>query len=124
MLQRVTAHDMAESKNPTVHRFESLGKYIERRHPDNIRTLGVMRRHQPTSAAVAEEDNIAFLDDVVFAFEAHLGFFFCGGDAACGEEIFAAYDFRANKAFLDVAVNFTGGFDSGGPFADTLAVRG
>ena len=71
-----------------------------------------------SSAAVAEQDDVAFLDDVVAAFEAHLGFFTCGGDAARGEKIVPAHDFRADETFFDVAVNFACGFDGGGAFSN------
>jgi hypothetical protein len=70
------------------------------------------------SAAMAKEDNIAFLDDILFPFEADLSFFLCSGNAARGEEVFAANDFGANEALFDVAVNFTRGFDGSGAFAN------
>ena len=60
---------------------------------------------------MAEENHVAFLDDVVSAFEANLGFFAGGGDAACGEEVVPANDFGADEALFDVAVNFAGGFN-------------
>jgi len=70
------------------------------------------------SSAVAEENNIAFLNNVFFSFQADLGFFFGGVDAPGGEKIFAANDFSANKTLFDVAVNFPGGFDGGVTPAD------
>jgi hypothetical protein len=69
-------------------------------------------------AGVAEQDDVAFLDDVFLAFEADLGFFAGGGEAACGEEIVPADDFGANETFFDVAVDGAGGFDGVGIFVN------
>src|SRR2546427_103366 len=64
------------------------------------------------------EDDVAFLDDVLLAFETDLGSLFGSGDAAGGEEVVPANDFRANEALFDVAVNGAGGFDGGRAFVD------
>src|SRR6266403_1537539 len=56
------------------------------------------------SAAMAEENDVAFLDDVLFAFEAHLRLF------ARRQEIIPADYFGANEAALYVGVNCAGCF--------------
>ena len=67
---------------------------------------------------MAEQDDVAFLDDVVAAFEADFALFAGVREASGGEQIFAAHDFGADETFFDVAVDFASGFDGGGAFAD------
>src|ERR1700739_1598938 len=58
-----------------------------------------------SSAAVAEQDDVAFLNDVILPFQAHLGALAGGRHAARGEPIVPADDFGANEAALDVGVD-------------------
>src|SRR2546427_12099498 len=67
---------------------------------------------------MAEEDDVAFLDDVVAAFEANFALFAGMCEASGGEQVFAAHNFGADETFFDVAVDFAGGFDGGGGSAD------
>src|SRR5947199_10836508 len=67
---------------------------------------------------MAEEDDVAFLDDVVAAFEANFALFAGMCEASGGEQVFAAHNFGADETFFDVAVDFAGGFDGGGASAD------
>src|SRR6266576_3339399 len=62
------------------------------------------------SAAMAEENDVAFLDDVLFAFEAHLSLFARRREASRRQEIIPADYFGANEAALYVGVNCAGCF--------------
>src|ERR1700739_4565158 len=58
-----------------------------------------------SSAAVAEQDDAAFLNDVILPFQAHLGALAGGRHAARGQQIVPADDFGANEAALNVRVD-------------------
>jgi len=59
---------------------------------------------------MAEENDVAFLDDVLFAFEAHLRLFARRREASRHQEIIPADYFGANEAALYVGVNCAGRF--------------
>src|SRR5579863_2586216 len=56
-------------------------------------------------AAVAEQNNVAFLNDVFLPFEAHLRAFARRRKASCSKQIFTAHHFGTNEAALNVRVN-------------------
>ncbi len=59
---------------------------------------------------VPEQNYVAILDDVLFAFEFQLGFFFGRGETAGFDQIFPVHHFGFDEAALDIAVNGAGGF--------------
>src|SRR6202521_911832 len=63
-----------------------------------------------SSTAVPEQNDVAFLDDVLLAFEAHLRLLARRRKASRSQEIFAPNHFGANEAALDVGVNRAGCF--------------
>src|ERR1700680_680684 len=58
-----------------------------------------------SSAAVSEQNDVAFLNDVLLAFKAHLRLLARRRKASRSQEILAANHFGANEASLDVGVN-------------------
>src|SRR5262249_57457101 len=67
------------------------------------------RRRVPSSCGEAEVDDVAVLDDVVFALQAHLAVIAaCGHRSACDQRV-VAHHFRTDEAPGDVAVDLTGG---------------
>src|SRR3984893_19340382 len=63
-----------------------------------------------SSAAVSEQNDVAFLNNVLLAFQAHLRLLARRRKASRSQEIFAPNHFGANEASLDVGVDRTGGF--------------
>src|SRR5215813_7331320 len=69
-------------------------------------------------AGMAEEYDVAFLDHVVLAFQANLGFFTGGTEASRRQQIVPANHFGSDESFFDVAVDGAGGSDGVGAFVN------
>src|ERR1700682_6055375 len=63
-----------------------------------------------SSTAVPEQNDVAFLDDVLLAFEAHLRLLARRRKAPCRQKIVPANHFGADEAALDIGVNRAGCF--------------
>src|SRR4026207_891170 len=83
------------------------------------RGRAVRRRHGRTgpsprtrgrfwSCREAEVDDVAVLDDVLFAFQAHLAVVAPRGHRSAGDQMIVADDLRANESAGDVAVDLSG----------------
>ncbi len=57
-----------------------------------------------------KKNHIAVVDDVVFSLRSGFAGIPCAHAAFIGEHVFVGDDFGADEPFLDVGVDFTGGF--------------
>src|SRR6185295_138884 len=79
--------------------------------------MGTIPREQELDGE-AKVDDVGILDEILFAFEPKFAGFLAFCFAAVNDEILVGGHFSANKAALDVAMYFAGGFFGNGALGD------
>ena len=77
---------------------------------------GLYLKSNDTLHIKAEQGDVTVPHDIFLSLGADQAFFLCGGHATAGHQVLKGHNFRTDKAFFKICVNFTGSLRGFGAF--------